>query len=439
MTSRKLLLYHAGVESPLFPRDFIVPGWEIIPIEAPLQDRCDPCVGLALVGCCDEAALGALERLVLGARGIEWIALVDPMSLTSIALCQLIATSFYDHHTLPVDVERLLVTLGRAYGKATLRRNATPCSRDTGPCGIVGASAVMQKLYRDIGKLQATDAPVLISGESGTGKEHVAGAIHDLSVRRAAPFVAVNCGAIPSHLIQTELFGHEKGAFTGAHQRKIGRLESAAGGTIFLDEIGDLALELQVNLLRFLQDKAIERVGSNQRIPLDVRVLAATHVDLEEAIAKGRFREDLYYRINVLQCRIAPLRERQGDIELLAHVYLERFAREFQSTARGFSRQALGVMLSYHWPGNVRELINRVRRAMVMTENRLLTSADLGLERRARERNWITLDRARSVAEGELIRCVLRHHSNNISETARQLGVSRATLYRLMTKLQISA
>jgi len=252
------------------------------------------------------------------------------------------------------------------------------------------------------------------------------------------PFIAVNCGALPTNLIQSELFGHEKGAFTGAHQRKIGRIESAAGGTLFLDEIGDLALDLQVNLLRFLQEKTIERVGGTEKIHVDVRVIAATHVDLERAVKEGRFREDLYYRLNVLHLNVPSLREREQDIELLARFFFDKFAKEKNRNVKGFRRDTLQAMNDYEWPGNVRELINRIRRAMVMCDNRLITTADLGLERRLSQRRLTTLDEARTRAEKEAIQYSLRFNRNNVSQAARQLGVSRVTLYRLMEKYQIA-
>jgi transcriptional regulator with PAS, ATPase and Fis domain len=278
------------------------------------------------------------------------------------------------------------------------------------------------------------DAPVLITGESGTGKELAALALHERSSRKDKPFVAVNCGALPNGLIQSELFGHEKGAFTGASQRKIGRIEAAAGGTIFLDEIGDLPLELQVNLLRFLQEKTIERVGGTTSIPVDVRVLAATHVDLEAAVAEGKFREDLYYRLNVLKINTPPLRDRQGDIEVLAKYFFEIFSHEKRRNVKGFSPAALQLMNRYNWPGNVRELISRVRRAMVMCERRLITPKDLDLDKRESQRLVTTLEAARSNAELEAIRNALQKNNSNLTDSARELGVSRVTLYRLIQK-----
>jgi transcriptional regulator with PAS, ATPase and Fis domain len=243
----------------------------------------------------------------------------------------------------------------------------------------------------------------------------------------------VNCGALPANLIQSELFGYEKGAFTGAAARKVGHIEAAAGGTIFLDEIGDLSADLQVNLLRFLQENTIERVGSTEKLSVDVRVIAATHVNLEKAVEEGRFREDLYYRLHVLNLKVPPLRERQGDVELLARFFFDKFAKERRPALRGFSHRALGVMREHDWPGNVRELINRVRRAMVMSDKRLITPEDLGLHAGAPRRRVITLEQAREEAERGAIQSCLQR-VRNVSRAARELGISRVTLYRLMEK-----
>lgn len=300
---------------------------------------------------------------------------------------------------------------------------------------FIGRSAAMQSVFRAIQKIAPGDAPILITGESGTGKEVAARSIHLSSGRAKGPFIAVNCGAISPNLIQSELFGHVKGAFTGAHKTKIGRLEAANGGTIFLNEIGDLGLDPQVNLLRFLQEKIIERVGGIESIQLDVRVIAATHVNLLNAVKEGKFREDLFYRLNVFQLRLPSLREREDDILEIATHYLKLFLRERGSRVEDFSEEAKRIMNAYHWPGNIRELINRVRRAVVMCDTRLITPADLNLERRSGDREHIpTLAEVRAQAEKLAIRSAIRRNRGNIAAAARQLGISRVTLYQLMGK-----
>lgn len=404
----------------------------------PLHER--PPVHAGLIQFIDgkKSELSKVEALTAGKDGMAWIALIPPELLSNQSVCRLVKTRFYDYHTLPVDPNRLLSTLGHAYGMGQLHGSENGSAGESGQYGMIGSSNAMRRLYLAIDKAgKAKDAPVLIGGESGTGKEMVARAIHQSSSRRSAPFVAVNCAALPANLIQSELFGHEKGAFTGASQRKIGRLEAADGGTIFLDEIGDLPLDLQVNLLRVLQENAIERLGSSQEIRLNVRVIAATHVNMANAVKEGRIREDLYYRLNVLGLITPPLCERDSDIELLAMHYFNKFSKESPSIALGFSDQSLQAMGTYSWPGNVRELINRVRQAVIMSESRLLTPASLGLEKRTCCDKTMTLEQARIHAEDDIIRSTLRRSHNNITEAARQLGVSRATLYRLMQQKQI--
>ena len=388
----------------------------------------------------DKAGIGRYKQLTSSNDAIEWIALIPPPLLSDKTVCKLIKTHFHDYHTLPIDVPRLLLTLGHAHGKGRLDGLCNEPIEKNGQYGMIGTSKAMSRLYQHIAKISDADAPVLVSGESGTGKELVARAIHQLSPRKDGPFIAVNCAALPENLIQSELFGHEKGAFTGAYQRKIGRLEAATGGTIFLDEIGDLPKPLQVNLLRILQEQVIERLGSNREINLNVRMIAASHVNLELAVQAGTFREDLYYRLNVLGLKSPPLREREYDIEMLASHFFEKFSAESRCAARGYSDNALRVMNRYSWPGNVRELMNRVRQAVIMSENRLLSPANLGLEKRIIFDVSLTLERARAHADDEIIRSALRRNKNNVSEAARQLGVSRATLYRLLqqTKLKPS-
>ena len=374
---------------------------------------------------------------MISRSGTEWIAVLSPDTLQMKTVGDFVCEWFFDFHTLPFDVSRVQVTLGRAFGMARLRGRSTDPIESAGH-ELLGESRAIRDLRKLLGKLAPTESPVLIRGESGTGKELVARTLHRQSQRHARPFVAINCGAIPEHLIQSELFGHEKGAFTGAHQRKIGRIEAAHGGTLFLDEIGDLPLELQANLLRFLQEKHIERVGGSQPIPVDVRVLAATHVDLEAAIINGRFREDLYYRLNVLQVFTAPLRERHGDMAMLANHFARFYSQETGRRPRTFSEQALVAMGNHDWPGNVRELANRVRRGLVLAEGRQIEPCDLGLEtRQAPSLAMGTLEDYKDRAERQALCDVLQRHSNNLSLAAKVLGVSRPTFYRLLHKHQI--
>ncbi len=384
-------------------------------------------------------------QLIAHHEQVRWLALLNKSSLEQLSIRQLIGSAFYDYHTTPIDPQRLLVMIGHAAGMAEISLDVLftasidAISSAATEEQMVGASEKMQKVYQDIRKVAATDAPVLITGESGTGKELAARAIHERSSRKNGPFVAVNCGSLPGTLIQSELFGHEKGAFTGASERKIGRIESANGGTLFLDEIGDLPLDQQVNLLRFLQEQTIHRVGGREELRLDVRVLAATHVDLDAAIKSNSFRQDLFYRLNVLQIRMPPLRERDGDIPLLAQYVFHRFADERGHRVKGFSDDALQIMNGYHWPGNIRELINRVRRAMVMCDKILINAEDLGLERRRRQRaQQPSLVETRDAAERDAVKAALAQSLGSVTKAAEMLQISRVSLYRLMEKHEIT-
>jgi DNA-binding NtrC family response regulator len=381
--------------------------------------------------------LPALIQLIRQSSA-EWIAVLGPELLSSQGVRDFVGEWFFDFHSLPIDVSRMRFSLGRAFGMAHLRHVAPGGVAAQDNDLLVGNSPSIKTLRKLLAKLAPTDSPVLICGQSGTGKELVARTLHRQSRRAAGAFVAINCGAISEHLIQSELFGHEKGAFTGAHQRKIGRIESAHGGTLFLDEIGDLPLEMQANLLRFIQEMNIERVGSSKPISVDVRVLAATHVDLEEAIRQGRFREDLYYRLNVLQVHTTPLRERKLDIPLFAEHFSTLYASEIGKRPRRFSEAAINAMMDHSWPGNVRELANRVRRGQVLAEGRQIEPIDIGLtsEEHAQFRTS-TLSDYLFMAERQALNDVLTRYSKNMSHAARSLGVSRPTFYRLLHKHQI--
>lgn len=375
-----------------------------------------------------------IEQLLRSTPGTGWIGLAEGELVPALLQLKFITGFLYDYHTLPLDPPRLLHSMGHAYGMVQANHRGCGAIQSSGAHGLIGNSPAISQVMRDIRKIALVDAPVMLSGESGTGKELAAQAIHRESSRRDGPFMAVNCGAIPPDLIQSVLFGHEKGAFTGAHRRHVGRIEAAHGGSIFLDEIGDLPLALQVNLLRFLQERTIERLGGTETLPVDVRVIAASHIDLQDAVCNGRFREDLYYRLNVLQLSMPLLRERTVDIDVLAQHFFMVFAEERNRNIRGFSSDALEAMRAYHWPGNVRELMNRVRRAIVMCEHNLITAAELGLDAPEQMPTLRTLEAARDEAERRAIETSLHCCGNNISEAARQLGVARITLYRLLRK-----
>jgi two-component system NtrC family response regulator len=297
---------------------------------------------------------------------------------------------------------------------------------------IVTANQAMLKVCRDVERLAATHVPVLLLGESGTGKEALAQALHALGPRAKQPFVAINCGAIPENLLESELFGHERGAFTGAVKQTIGKIESANRGTLFLDEIADLPHPLQVKLLRFLQDQIVERIGGRQRIQVDVRIVSATNASLEERVNEGTFRGDLFYRMNAVTVRVPPLRERGGDAVLLANYFLGRFNSEFARNLRGFSDAAVAALSSHSWPGNVRELENRMKRAIVMAEARLIDAADLELAPASPAAMPLDLRTARLRAEREVLQLALARANGTLSVAARLLGISRPTLYGLM-------
>ncbi len=301
---------------------------------------------------------------------------------------------------------------------------------------MVGASPAMMRIFDSTRRFAASSAPVLITGESGTGKELVARAMHERSAWKNGPFVAINCGAIPTTLISSELFGYEKGAFTGATSRKIGRIEAAENGTVFLDEIGDLPLETQVHLLRFLQEKTIERVGSCKSITINTRVIAATNINLRQAVAERRFREDLYYRLNVLTLALPPLRERGDDVQLLAKFFLQRFADELGRPDLALSPAAEAYIVSYPWPGNVRELIACIRRAAVMADGSAIEVPDLGLIHAPKASDGGNQDplKARADTEVQLVRQTLERNRFNIKRSAKDLHISRMTLYRLIQK-----
>ncbi|CAE6961642.1 sigma-54 dependent transcriptional regulator [Paraburkholderia domus] len=393
-----------------------------------------PVVGglLDLAGDFQHREIAALESC-LAVPNVRWVAIARAGQLEDGLNRRLVRDYCFDYLTLPAARERIVDAVGHACGMVSLgepESGEAPLASAEGE--MVGSSDVMLALFRTIRKVATTDAPVFISGESGTGKELTAIAIHERSRRRNAPFVAINCGAIPPHLLQSELFGHERGAFTGANQRRIGRIEAASGGTLFLDEIGDLPLESQASLLRFLQEGTVDRLGGHGSTNVDVRVICAMHVDMNAAMAEGRFRPDLYHRLCVLQIDEPPLRTRGKDIELLALSMLERFRNDASRRLQGFTPDAITALHHYPWPGNVRELINRVRRAIVMAEGRRVTARDLELSESV-EIVRVTLSEAREAAERQAIELALLRHRGRLGDAARELGISRVTLYRLLT------
>jgi DNA-binding NtrC family response regulator len=379
---------------------------------------------------------------LLNRASIAWIGMIAPELISDVRVRECISANLFNFLILPAHPDHTMLMLRHAWGMAFVRESCNSLARERVPMMdgehmMVGKSEVMQRLYSQIRKVARTDASVLITGPSGTGKELAAKSVHQQSPRHQAPFIAVNCGAIAPQLLQSELFGYEKGAFTGAQQRKIGRIEAAKGGTLFLDEIGDMPIDMQVNLLRFLQEKRIVRVGGTEAVDVDVRVIAATHVNLAEAVAQGKFREDLYYRINVVCINTPRLAERDSDIDDLAQYYFSKFSGMHNRTVRGFSRAATVAMRNHTWPGNVRELINRVQRATVMAEGRFIQPEDLGFIDVPCHENMLSLEAARATTDRIMIHRALTQARHQISQAANLLGVSRMTLYRLIEKYNI--
>jgi two-component system NtrC family response regulator len=354
---------------------------------------------------------------------------------------QAVALGAADFCAKPIELKLLNIILSRAFRIHELeeanRRLQQQTREGLSLCGMLGVSSGMSRLFERIRQVSATDYPVLITGESGTGKEMAARAVHSLSPRAQRSLVIINCGAIPENLLESELFGHEKGAFTGAVNRKLGKFELADEGTIFLDEIGELPLALQVKILRFLQEGTVERLGGIKTITLDVRIIAASNINLEDAVKEGGFREDLFYRLIVVPLRVPSLRERAEDILLLAHHFLAEETQKLGQEKVRLSPAAISAMIAYHWPGNVRELENRIRRALVATTGRIIDPIDLGLEDpplEPEEQKLLTLKQAREAAEIKTIRRALALTGNNISQAANLLETSRPTLHDLLKK-----
>ncbi|AGP78906.1 sigma-54 dependent DNA-binding response regulator, Fis family protein [Alteromonas mediterranea 615] len=343
----------------------------------------------------------------------------------------------YDFYQKPVDSDTIKLLVHRALNLAKLEHENSILARTrSGMSRIVGNSEAIQKVVRRAEKIANTDISTLLLGESGTGKEVFARSIHEHSPRRDKPFVAINCASIPENLLESELFGYEKGAFTGANKTTLGKIETAQGGTLFLDEIGDMPIGLQAKMLRFLQERVIERVGGRNEIPVDIRVICATHRDLQKMVAEETFREDLYYRVGEMPILIPPLRERDQDIILLARTFLNIYREEFKAKAKSFSESAVNAMLGHKWPGNIREMQNKLKSAVIMAEGTVIQPDDLGLMPvdAQNEPETLNLREVREIAESRAIRKAYQKAEKNMSKTAELLGVTRPTLYSLIDK-----
>jgi len=356
---------------------------------------------------------------------------------------QAVASGAYDFYQKPIDSELLNQIVTRAHHVFELEednRRLTMEHIDVPMEGMVASSPQMQTVCQRVEKVAPSDATVLLLGDSGTGKEVCARALHGKNPSITGRFVAINCAAIPENLLESELFGYEKGAFTGATKSTPGKIEYAEGGTLFLDEMGELPMPLQAKLLRFLQERVVERIGGREEIPVNVRVICATHQDLEDKILKKEFREDLFYRINEIPINIPPLKDREGDVLLLARSFFDQMNKEQGKKLKGFTKEALTAIDSHKWPGNVRELKNRIKRAIIMADGKQLTAEDLELKAsdEASETNSFDLREVREAAERKVITKALNHTSGKVSPAAELLGVSRPTLYDLMQKLKIN-
>ncbi|WP_305793077.1 PEP-CTERM-box response regulator transcription factor [Sedimenticola hydrogenitrophicus] len=382
--------------------------------------------------------LASLEEILFIAPGTKIIVVTGDNDRTNAV--KAIALGAYDFCQKPVEPEILSLIVNRAYHVSELEQENIKLQQSqfkTPLNGIIATSPEMIKVCRTIEKVAPSNITTLLLGASGTGKELFAQALHELSPRSDHKMVAINCAAIPANLLESELFGYEKGAFTGASKQTRGKIEYANGGTLFLDEIGDLPIDLQAKLLRFLQERVLERIGGREEIPIDVRIICATHQNIQNLIEAGRFREDLYYRISEVTIKIPALKEREGDALVLAKAFLERFSKEYNQQISGFDKNAILAVEHYDWPGNVREIESRVKRAVIMAESPLITLEDLELAAPDAEAMPLNLKQVRGEAERKAILRALNHTDANISDTAKILGVTRPTLYSLMEKYDI--
>lgn len=390
-----------------------------------------------------QEGLDILDEIKQNNNSLSKVIMITGNDTKEIAL-EAIQKGAFDYYLKPVKVDELKIILKRALYIQTLEKENQRLSQELADKfkfeNMVGNSEKIQEVFKLIRRVSPTDATVLITGESGTGKELVAKAIHYQSLRAKEPFMVINCGAIPENLLESELFGHEKGSFTDAHIQKIGKLEVANKGTVFLDEIGEMSLNLQVKILRFLQERVIERVGGNEPIELDVRIIAATNSDLAKRIKQNAFREDLYYRLSVINIALPALRERGDDILLLAKYFLNKYRSEVNNKEiKGFSKEAKEMIQRFNWPGNIRELENRVRRALILAENSFITPQELGFDDSKEEKNLskLSLKEARQNIEVEYLKKALAESKGNISLAAKLLGLTRPTFYDLAKKYRI--
>ena len=348
----------------------------------------------------------------------------------------------YDYYLKPIDLTELKIIIQRASYLSEIesenRKLNILLNKDIGFEGMIGQSPKMQRIFENIKRVASTDVSVVITGESGTGKELVANAIHTKSSRSKGPFTPIICSAIPENLLESELFGFEKGSFTNAYAQRRGKIECADKGTLFLDEIGEMSTNIQVKLLRFLQERKIQRIGGTADIDIDTRIIGATNINLEDAVKKGTFREDLFFRLNVFLIEIPPLRERGSDIKLLANYFFEKYKNLFKKKISGFSRSALKAIEQYPWPGNVRELQNKLQKSMITTDSNLIEAHSLGFEE-GQEIKYkrITLKEARKKIEIDLIESAVERHQGNVKLAAEELGVSRPTMYDLINKYKL--
>jgi len=368
---------------------------------------------------------------------MQWVGLIEPHFVNDPIHAGFLHSFFFDFCLAPIEPLRLTFSLGHAWYMSKVAEARQPVEEEHEPIQkyqLVGNSTVMKTAKGQLKRYAGNNLPVLITGPSGTGKELAARSLHLQSARRQEPFVAVNCGALTPSLVQSELFGHEKGAFTGANNRKIGWIEAANGGTLLLDEVGDLPPDVQISLLRFLQEGVIERVGGTDTRAVDVRIIAATHVALEQSVAAGQFREDLYFRLNVLRLHMPPLKDRDQDVLALARYYVRRFVVELGVGKKILCPSAEAALLAHDWPGNIRELMNRLRRAIVLSDRHAITPSDLEFVGAPDLEQQLTLSEVRDKAECAAISRALIQSARNVTEAARLLGVSRVTLHRLINK-----